>query len=320
MKYYGVRVGRVPGVYNDWQKAMIQTRNFSGSIVKSFPTENEALTFVNGCKHDRKYYVVRKGRVLGIFLSEEYQKKQTSCFKGAEFKAFTDGIQAIIYFSEAVKAKKYYAVQSGKEIGVFVDPNTYEQQLKNCKEAKGKAFNTLFEAVVFMGGELLSSDNVPDEPILPEPTDSHCVAYVDGSYCHKNNAYAMGVVLLTPDKRLEIQQAMNNPDEMKYGNVSGELHAAKTAVETAITMGFPEITLVYDFLGIEEYLLKQVATESMIAETYKKFMKKAQKKIKINFHKVKSHSGVKLNNQADKLAKTAIRNKQFHTQIVIVDC
>ena len=45
-KYYAVRQGRVPGVYTTWADCEKQVKGFGGAIYKSFPTEAEALAFV----------------------------------------------------------------------------------------------------------------------------------------------------------------------------------------------------------------------------------------------------------------------------------
>ena len=46
-KYYAVRVGRTPGVYNSWEDAKTQTENFSGSTFKSFITREEAEAYIS---------------------------------------------------------------------------------------------------------------------------------------------------------------------------------------------------------------------------------------------------------------------------------
>lgn len=45
-KYYAVRVGRIPGVYTDWNSCQDQVKGYSGAEFKSFTSEAEALAFV----------------------------------------------------------------------------------------------------------------------------------------------------------------------------------------------------------------------------------------------------------------------------------
>ncbi|MBD5088569.1 MAG: reverse transcriptase-like protein [Clostridiales bacterium] len=45
-KFYGVKKGRVPGIYTSWDTCKAQVTGFSGAIYKGFPTKAEAEKFV----------------------------------------------------------------------------------------------------------------------------------------------------------------------------------------------------------------------------------------------------------------------------------
>ncbi|WP_237036837.1 viroplasmin family protein [Mediannikoviicoccus vaginalis] len=45
-KYYAVKVGKNPGIYQTWEQTKVQVEGFSGSVYKSFLTEEEALKFI----------------------------------------------------------------------------------------------------------------------------------------------------------------------------------------------------------------------------------------------------------------------------------
>lgn len=45
-KYYGVKVGKTPGVYLTWEECKSQVEGFSGAVYKSFPALAEAEEFV----------------------------------------------------------------------------------------------------------------------------------------------------------------------------------------------------------------------------------------------------------------------------------
>lgn len=47
-KFYAVKVGKAPGVYENWGECQAQINGFSGAVFKSFPTKEEALAFVKG--------------------------------------------------------------------------------------------------------------------------------------------------------------------------------------------------------------------------------------------------------------------------------
>lgn len=46
-KFYAVKAGRVPGVYQNWDECQKQVNGFSGAVFKSFLTEREAVAFVH---------------------------------------------------------------------------------------------------------------------------------------------------------------------------------------------------------------------------------------------------------------------------------
>ena len=47
-KYYGVKAGRIPGVYLSWAQCQQQVIGYKGALFKSFPTEAEAQAYVAG--------------------------------------------------------------------------------------------------------------------------------------------------------------------------------------------------------------------------------------------------------------------------------
>jgi ribonuclease HI len=47
-KFYGVKVGRLPGVYSSWDECKSQVDQFPGAIYKGFGTEDAAWEFVDG--------------------------------------------------------------------------------------------------------------------------------------------------------------------------------------------------------------------------------------------------------------------------------
>lgn len=47
-KFYGVRIGNQPGIYESWEDCQKQIKSFSGAIYKGFATREEAAAFVKG--------------------------------------------------------------------------------------------------------------------------------------------------------------------------------------------------------------------------------------------------------------------------------
>ena len=52
-KFYAVKIGRNPGIYNSWADCQQQVNGFKGAIFKSFKTKEEADNFING-EHNKK--------------------------------------------------------------------------------------------------------------------------------------------------------------------------------------------------------------------------------------------------------------------------
>jgi ribonuclease HI len=47
-KFYAVRVGRNPGIYEDWAQAKLQVHKYSGAEFKGFTDKNEAEAWLQG--------------------------------------------------------------------------------------------------------------------------------------------------------------------------------------------------------------------------------------------------------------------------------
>lgn len=47
-KFYAVKSGKMPGIYETWAECQKQVHGFSGAVFKSFPTKEEASAFIQG--------------------------------------------------------------------------------------------------------------------------------------------------------------------------------------------------------------------------------------------------------------------------------
>ena len=324
MKYYAVKIGRVPGIYESLDEANAQITGYKKGHMKSFKTKELAISYLA----DTNYYVVIKGRVQGIFRSMKYFNEQICGIKNAEFKAFVDGFEAMNYFAENVKSQKYYAIREGVEVGIFVDEKIFTKHTKGYKNVKCKSYATLLEAMLFLTQddckkqcdvvENLRKKDETEEMLKNNP--DLCIAYVDGAYDDKTQSYSLGVVLFINGKRIEMQQLQNDPNFTKYCNVAGEVMATETAIRKAIEMGAKSILIYHDLVQLSNCLDEQVEVKATIWKSYRKAMKKLSKKISFNFKHVKAHSGVKYNTRADQLAKSAIKNKYRKLHIDVIPC
>lgn len=204
---------------------------------------------------------------------------------------------------------KFYAVARGKSKKAKI-LNTWDECKKEVIGAKGaiyKSFGNREDAINFIRlhgiefGEDLKEENLKDNEV------SGLKVYVDGSFMvHKNN-YSYGLVVVDGEKVLyEDNGVGSDKDAIALRNVSGEVMGAKKAVEYAMKNKFKEVTIFFDYQGIESWAIGTWKRNNKITKEYNEFMKEKMKNIKINFKKVKGHSGDKFNDLADKLAKEAL--------------
>lgn len=86
-KFYAVKQGRTPGVYQSWEECKAQVDGYSGAVYKSFPTAAEALAFVTGMQQEE---TVRQGETLQ--QGENVQQRENLRSPGLpELTAYVDG-------------------------------------------------------------------------------------------------------------------------------------------------------------------------------------------------------------------------------------
>lgn len=142
-------------------------------------------------------------------------------------------------------------------------------------------------------------------------------AYIDGSYNYNTNKYGCGGILVVNGKEYIIRKSGNEKDAIKLKNVAdaiklknvaGEIFGAITVMKAARKLRLKRIKLYFDFSGIEDIALGKIQPKkkNRFLLSYREFFTEINKYMKIDFCKVKSHSGIELNNKADRLAKQAV--------------
>ena len=193
---------------------------------------------------------------------------------------------------------KFYAVKKGKKTGIFSTWDECKEQVTGFKGAVYKSFKTLSEAEAFLERNEEKIENI-------EEVDG-VYAYIDGSFDRVSGIYGSGVVIVDGDEKYEYKHAGNREDYAQLHNVAGELEAAKFVMWYAVDKKIKEITLFYDYQGIEAWAVGDWQANLPYTQDYVKFYNKVKSVVKVNFIKVKAHTGVELNEVVDKLAKDAI--------------
>lgn len=193
---------------------------------------------------------------------------------------------------------KFYVVKKGKKTGIFSTWDECKEQVTGFKGAVYKSFKTLSEAEAFLERNEEKIENI-------EEVDG-VYAYIDGSFDRVSGVYGSGVVIVDGDMKYDFKHAGNREDYAQLHNVAGELEAAKFVMWYAVDKKIREITLFYDYQGIEAWATGSWEANLTYTQDYVKFYNKVKERVKVNFVKVKAHTGVELNELVDKLAKEAI--------------
>ena len=89
-------------------------------------------------------------------------------------------------------------------------------------------------------------------------------------------------------------------------NVAGEILGSRAAIEKALELGIEKLSVYYDYMGIEMWATGGWKRNKAGTIGYYDFIQSVKDRIDIRFVKVKGHSGVEGNEEADRLAKQAV--------------
>lgn len=87
-KFYAVKRGRTPGIFESWAETCKQVIGFSGAIYKGFYTREDAEKFLTKSKlvsQVAPIYAVAVGKVPGLYFSWDEAKRQIDGFSGAKY-------------------------------------------------------------------------------------------------------------------------------------------------------------------------------------------------------------------------------------------
>lgn len=142
-------------------------------------------------------------------------------------------------------------------------------------------------------------------------------AYVDGSYDEQYGCWGCGIVLLPEqDKETHYELTGNGTKYNQHWQIAGELYGAAIATRWCIQNGYTHLHLYYDYLGVEKWATCEWKRRKDLAIQYSMAMRDYMCYINITFHKVKSHTGDRFNEMADKLAKEACKRYVMKLKIL----
>lgn len=230
--------------------------------------------------------------------------------------------------------KKFYAVKVGRIPGIYSTWDECEEQVKSFSGAMYKSFSSLTEAEHYMLDDEvkeLSSDNQQEKETdistddfntmvddkIAILADDEVIAFVDGSYDVTEEKSAFGAVIISSGGNKDIlYKAFTKKlgqDFISLRNVAAELEGVKEAVNWAITYKKKKLTIFYDYEGIEKWAIGEWKAKKDLTKKYVSFIQEKKNYIDLEFVKVLAHSGIRLNEEADRLAKDALLAKGYKT-------
>jgi len=189
--------------------------------------------------------------------------------------------------------KKYYAVKEGKKPGIYETWEECREQVNGYSGAVYKSFPDRESALLFIKGE-------------EKKEKSETYAYVDGSFLLENFEFSFGAVIFHNGEMKEFSEKFSDPELVTMRNVAGEIKGAEFVMRYCVENDIKEIDIYYDYMGIEKWCTGEWKANKSGTINYRDYYNSIKDKLKVNFIKVKGHSGDKYNDLADKLAKSAL--------------
>ena len=256
------------------------------------------------------YAIIAGGEEHIVDTWEECQRIRDENPSGAQYKGFKSRMAAAAWLVEmgggvgaAADEKKEerpaYAVLHGWQPGIYTSYANCKAQINGLTNVCFRKFQNEDMAKRWLEMCQAAETNGP-----VEGKEVRC--YTDGSYNQVKMTWGYGVYMFEEgnEENNFIFQG-HGQRNFQHWNVTGECYGAICGVQEAIRMGFSKIYILYDYEGIEKWATYEWEAKTEFTQAYTKRMYALGTQIKIEFQKVKAHSGETYNEIVDGLAKQA---------------
>lgn len=127
--------------------------------------------------------------------------------------------------------------------------------------------------------------------------------YTDGSFNGKNYSWAFVVVNDNNTILFENSGRGKNKEACSMYQIQGEIEAVMNAVAWCLDNNIKEVSLFYDLIHLRHWALGEWKRNNIFTQRYYDFMQKVFTVLKVDWVKVKGHSGDYWNEYVDTLAQ-----------------
>ncbi|KIV92585.1 hypothetical protein, variant 2 [Exophiala mesophila] len=133
-KFYAVKDGKKPGIYDTWDQCLSQVRGHKGAVFKAFPSLHEAQAFMDGKlvkstdpNGEQKFYAVQNGLVPGVYTAWHEAQAQIRGVRKPKHKKFNTRAEAEAFVAAGQKTNGFGDAQNaspGEEIRRLIVRNS----------------------------------------------------------------------------------------------------------------------------------------------------------------------------------------------------